>query len=60
VYRRSDGRRRALKGQRIVRFPVEKAMKIISCGQVFFVHKRNVSTVRRIEFVSDRMSYKML
>jgi hypothetical protein len=30
VYRRSDGRRRILKGQRIIRFSVERGMKIIS------------------------------
>jgi hypothetical protein len=26
----------------------------------FFVHKRTVSTVRRVEFISDRMSYIIL
>jgi hypothetical protein len=35
-------------------------MKIISYRQVFFVHKRIISVVRRVEFVSDRMSYIIL
>jgi exonuclease III len=29
-------------------------------GTVFFVHKRIISAVKRVEFVSDRMSYIML
>jgi exonuclease III len=29
-------------------------------GTGFFVHKRIISTVRRVEFVSDRMSYIIL
>jgi hypothetical protein len=29
-------------------------------GTGFFVHKRIVSAVRRVEFISDRMSYIIL
>jgi hypothetical protein len=29
-------------------------------GQGFFVHKRIISVVRTVEFVSDRMSYTIL
>jgi hypothetical protein len=50
----------ALKGQRIIRFSVEKRMKSISYGQMFFVQKGIISEVRRVEFVSDRMSYVIL
>jgi len=35
-------------------------MKIISWEQVFFVHHRIVSAVKRVEFVSDRLSYIVL
>jgi hypothetical protein len=29
-------------------------------GTGFFVHKRNISAVKKVEFVSDRMSYIIL
>jgi len=32
-------------------------MKIISREQDFFVHHRIISAVKRVEFVSDKMSY---
>jgi hypothetical protein len=35
-------------------------MRIINYVQVFFVHKRIISAVKRVEFVSDRMSYTIL
>ena len=35
-------------------------MKIINWEQVFFLHCRIVSAVKRVEFVSDRLSYIML
>jgi uncharacterized membrane protein YuzA (DUF378 family) len=37
-----------------------KEMKIINWGQVFFVHRRIVSAVKGVEFVSDRLSYIVL
>jgi exonuclease III len=43
------------RAERIIHFSVEKGMKIINYGQ-FFVHKRIISAVRRVEFVSNRMS----
>jgi hypothetical protein len=48
----------AMKGQRIIRFSMEKGIKIIRTG--FFVHKRITSAVRRVQFVADRMSYIIL
>jgi len=39
---------------------MEKETKIISLGTVFYVHHRIVSAVKRVEFVSDRMSYIVL
>jgi len=35
-------------------------MKIINWEQVFLVHHRIVSAVKRVEFVSDRVSYIVL
>ena len=37
-----------------------KELKIINWEQVFFVHRRIVSAVKRVEFVSDRLSYTVL
>jgi hypothetical protein len=51
VYRRSDGTRAALNGQR------DEDNQL---GTGFFVHKRIISAVRRVEFVSDRMTYIIL
>jgi exonuclease III len=31
-----------------------------TCGKLLFVHKRIISAVKRVEFVSDRMSYIIL
>jgi hypothetical protein len=39
---------------------MEQGMKIISSDRFFFVHKRIISAIRRVEFVSDRMSYIIL
>jgi hypothetical protein len=45
----------ALNGQRIIYFSPVNGM-----GKDFFVHKRIVSVIRRVEFISDRMSYILL
>jgi hypothetical protein len=52
VYRRSDGRR-----AEDYTFFYGKGNEDQQLGAGFFVHKRNISAVRRVEFVSDRMSY---
>ena len=39
---------------------MEKELKIISWEQDFFVHQRIASAVKRVEFVSDRVSYIVL
>jgi exonuclease III len=59
VYRGSDGRRGALNGQRIVHIYGEGG-EDLQLGTGFFVHKRIISAVRRVEFISDRMSYIIL
>jgi hypothetical protein len=41
-------------------FSTEEEMKIINWEQSFFVHHRIVSAVKRVEFVSDRVSYTVL
>jgi len=35
-------------------------MKIINWERAFFVHRRIVSAMKRVEFVSDRLSYMVL
>jgi hypothetical protein len=35
---------------------MEMGMLMITWGQAFFVHKRIMTAVKRVEFVSDRMS----
>jgi hypothetical protein len=35
-------------------------MKVTKWEQVFFVYQRIVSAIKRVEFVSDRMSYMVL
>ena len=37
-----------------------REMKIINWEHFFFVHRRLVSAVKRIEFVSNRLSYIVL
>jgi hypothetical protein len=41
-------------------FSMEMGIRIMSWVQVFFVNKRIISAVKRVEFVSDRMSYIIL
>ena len=38
-------------------FSTVKKMKIINLERVLFVHSIIVSAVKRVEFVSDRLSY---
>jgi hypothetical protein len=47
----------ALNQQAIILSSMEMGMLIINLGTDFFVHKRIISAVKRVEFVSDRMSY---
>jgi hypothetical protein len=56
-YRRSDGMELAPTQLANIHFSMEKGMRII---QVSFVHKRIISPVKRVEFVSDRVSYIIL
>jgi len=46
--------------QEIMIFSSGKEMEIVSWEQGFFVHCRIVSAVKRVEFVSDRLSYIVL
>ena len=41
-------------------FSTRKKIKIINWEQIFFVHPRIVSAVKRVEFVRDRLSYRAL
>ena len=41
-------------------FSTGKEMKIINWKQFVFVHRRIVSAVKGVEFVSDRLSYLVL
>jgi hypothetical protein len=48
----------ALNQQASIHFSMGRG--IMNYIQVFFVHKRIISAVKRLEFVSDRMSYIIL
>ena len=54
------GQRGHGKEQGIRIFSMGKEMKTTNWEQVFFVHRRLVSAVKRIEFVNDRLSYIVL
>jgi hypothetical protein len=41
-------------------FSMGREIRITNWVQVFFVHKRIMSAVKRVEFVSDRISYIIL
>jgi hypothetical protein len=41
-------------------FLMERGMKTMNWVQCLFVHKRIISAFKRVEFVSDRMSYIIL
>jgi hypothetical protein len=55
-YRRSDGTEVAPNQQANIYFSMER-MRIMNSIQAFFVHKRFMSVVKRVDFVSDRMLY---
>ena len=55
--RRLDGTKGTQKEQGIIIFSMEEEMKIINREQDFFVHHRTVSAVKRVEFVSNRVTY---
>jgi hypothetical protein len=59
-YRRSDGTEMAPNQQVNIHFSMESRMRIMNYVQVFFVRKRIISAVKKVEFVSDRMSYIIL
>jgi hypothetical protein len=46
----------ALNQQANIYFSIEKRIKFMNYVQVFFVHKRIKSAVKRVEFLSDMMS----
>jgi hypothetical protein len=53
------GQRRDCKSRGVYFFLWQRAGKS-SIGKSFFVHQRIVSAIKRVEFVSDRMSYTVL
>jgi hypothetical protein len=59
VYRRSDGRRVALRAEDCTFF-YGQGNGDHRLGTGFFVHKRILSAVRRVEFISYRMLYVIL
>jgi hypothetical protein len=51
----------ALNQQENTHFSMERGMRTMNWAQVFFfLHKRNILAVKRVEFASDRMSYIIL
>jgi len=60
VCRRLGGTKGARYEQEIISFSVKKKMKTINLEQDFFKNLRMVSAGKRVEFVTDRMSYIVL
>jgi hypothetical protein len=58
--RRSDGMEVVQKQQANIHFSMEKVMKNYELGTGFFIHKSIVSAVKKVDFVSERMSYMIL
>jgi hypothetical protein len=56
---RSDGRAVGLRQQENTHFYMERGRRTM-IGYRFFVHKRIISAVMRVEFASDRISYIVL
>jgi hypothetical protein len=50
----------ALHQQENTRFSVERERRAISVVEVFFEHKGIIAAVKRVMFVSDRVSYIIL
>jgi hypothetical protein len=50
----------ALNQQENTHFSMKLGMRIMKLVHVFFVQKRIISAVKRVEFVSDKMSYILL
>jgi hypothetical protein len=59
MYRRSDGKRGALRAEDYTFF-YGQGNGDHQFGTGFSAHKRIASAVRRVEFISDRMSYIIL
>jgi hypothetical protein len=50
----------ALNHQVIIEFSMKKEMRIMNLRQNILVHKRIISAVKRVEFISVKMSYIIL
>jgi hypothetical protein len=57
---RSDGRPVAPYQQGNTHFSTERGQRTMNWVQGFFVHKRIISAVKKVEFFNDRMSYIIL
>jgi hypothetical protein len=58
--RKSDGTEVAPSQQANIHFSAERRMRIMNYVRFLFVYKRIISSVKRAESVSDRMSYIIL
>jgi hypothetical protein len=56
----SDGREVALKQQENTHFSMEIGMRTMSLVRIFFLLKKIISALKKVEFVKDRMSYIIL
>jgi hypothetical protein len=43
-----------------IHFPMEKGMRTMNLEKLFLYINRIISAVKRVQFVRDRMSHKML
>jgi hypothetical protein len=58
--RKSDATEVAPSQQANIYFSVERGMRIMNYVQFLFVYKRIISSVKRVGFVSNRISYIIL
>jgi hypothetical protein len=58
-YRRPNGAEVALNEQANIHFSVERGVRVMT-GTGCFVHKRMISAVKRVEFISDTIPYIIL